>query len=89
MEREIYLLGFGVEIRDDTLLVSRTRFSAQVRRPDNDIATDRPTEGDLIYLPLANKMFEIQHVEHEQPFLPDRKFTCLQNALYSIRIQWR
>ena len=60
---------FGVEIRDEaTFVVSRTRFSAQVRRPDNDIATDRPTEGDLIYLPLTNKMFEIQHVEHEQPF---------------------
>jgi hypothetical protein len=60
---------FGVEIRDEaTFVVARTRFSAQVRRPDNDIATDRPTEGDLIYLPLTNKMFEIQHVEHEQPF---------------------
>jgi len=73
---------FGVEIRDEaTFVVSRTRFSAQVRRPDNDIATDRPTEGDLIYLPLANKMFEIQHVEHEQPFyqienLPVYKMRC-------------
>ena len=73
---------FGVEIRDEaTFIVSRTRFSAQVRRPDNDIATDRPTEGDLIYLPLANKMFEIQHVEHEQPFyqienLPVYKMRC-------------
>ena len=60
---------FGVEIRDEaTFVVSKTRFSAQVQRPDNDIDTDRPTEGDLIYLPLTNKMFEIQHVEHEQPF---------------------
>ena len=73
---------FGVEIRDEaTFVVSRTRFSAQVRRPDNDIATDRPTEGDLIYLPLTNKMFEIQHVEHEQPFyqienLPVYKMRC-------------
>ena len=73
---------FGVEIRDEaTFVVSRTRFSAQVRRPDNDIDTDRPTEGDLIYLPLTNKMFEIQHVEHEQPFyqienLPVYKMRC-------------
>ena len=60
---------FGVEIRDEaTFVVSKTRFSAQVQRPDNEIDTDRPTEGDLIYLPLTNKMFEIQHVEHEQPF---------------------
>lgn len=73
---------FGVEIRDEvTLVVSRTRFSAQVRRPDNDINTDRPTEGDLIYIPLTNKMFQIQHVEHEQPFyqienLPVYKMRC-------------
>ena len=60
---------FGVEIRDEaTFVVSKTRFATQVQRPDNDIDTDRPTEGDLIYLPLTNKMFEIQHVEHEQPF---------------------
>ena len=73
---------FGVEIRDEvTLVVARTRFAAQVRRPDNDIATDRPTEGDLIYIPLTNKMFEIQFVEHEQPFyqienLPVYKMRC-------------
>ena len=73
---------FGVEIRDEaTFVVARTRFAAQVRRPDNAIAVDRPAEGDLIYLPLANKMFEIQHVEHEQPFyqienLPVYKMRC-------------
>ena len=73
---------FGVEIRDAVTLVdARSRFAAQVRRPDNDIATDRPTEGDLIYIPLTNKMFEIQHVEHEQPFyqienLPVYKMRC-------------
>ena len=40
---------FGVEIRDEvTLVVARTRFAAQVSRPDNDITTERPTEGDLI-----------------------------------------
>ena len=60
---------FGVEIRDEaTFVVAKTRFTTQVQRPDNEIDTDRPTEGDLIYLPLTNKMFEIQHVEHEQPF---------------------
>lgn len=73
---------FGVEIRDEaTFVVARTRFGAQVRRPDNAIEVDRPAEGDLIYLPLANKMFEIQHVEHEQPFyqienLPVYKMRC-------------
>ena len=73
---------FGVEIRDEaTFVVSRNRFATQVRRPDNAIQVDRPAEGDLIYLPLANKMFEIQHVEHEQPFyqienIPVYKMRC-------------
>jgi hypothetical protein len=73
---------FGVEIRDEaTFVVARTRFATQVQRPDNDIQTSRPTEGDLIYLPLTNKMFEINHVEHEQPFyqienLPVYKMRC-------------
>lgn len=73
---------FGVQIKDEaTFVVARSRFAAQVRRPDNSIQVDRPAEGDLIYLPLANKMFEIQHVEHEQPFyqienLPVYKMRC-------------
>lgn len=73
---------FGVQIKDEaTFVVARSRFAAQVRRPDNAIQVDRPAEGDLIYLPLANKMFEIQHVEHEQPFyqienLPVYKMRC-------------
>ena len=32
------------------------------------IAEGRPNEGDLIYLPLSNDLFEIKFVEHEKPF---------------------
>ena len=74
---------FGVEIRDEvTLVVSRSRWSKQVHRYDTSgITNDRPTEGDLIYIPLTNKMFQVQHVEHEQPFyqienLPVYKLRC-------------
>lgn len=60
---------FGVEIRDEaTFIVSRNRWSQQVAKFDNSITSLRPLEGDLIYLPLSNKLFEISHVEHEQPF---------------------
>lgn len=59
---------FGVEIRDEaTFVVSRRRWS-QVVSGDNQITTDRPREGDLIYLTLSNSMFQITHVEHEMPF---------------------
>lgn len=60
---------FGVEIRDEaTFVVSRRRWKQTVDKYDNDITGDRPREGDLIFSRLTNKLFEITHVEHEQPF---------------------
>ena len=73
---------FGVEIRDEaTFVVSRKRWQHTVSRYDNEINSDRPKEGDLIYLRLTKKLFEITHVEHEQPFyqlnnLPVFKLRC-------------
>ena len=73
---------FGVEIRDEcTFVVSKNRWANQVARADNALQGDRPTEGDLIYLPLSKSMFEIRHVEHEQPFyqienVPTYKMRC-------------
>ena len=73
---------FGIEIRDQaTFVVARRRWSQTVSRYDNEITTDRPREGDLIYLPLSNSLFQIMAVEHEQPFyqlsnLPVYKMRC-------------
>ena len=73
---------FGVEIRDEaTFIVARRRWKNTVRRAANAIQGDRPTEGDLIYLPLSKSLFQINHVEHEQPFyaienLPTFKLRC-------------
>jgi len=73
---------FGVEIRDEaTFIVSRRRWSDAVGAYDNEITGDRPREGDLIYLPMSKSLFQINHVEHEQPFyqlrnLPTYKMRC-------------
>jgi hypothetical protein len=73
---------FGVQIRDAaTFIVARRRWTQVVKRYDNEITSVRPLEGDLIYLPLTNKLFEVMHVEHEQPFyqlsnLPTYKLRC-------------
>ena len=73
---------FGVEIRDQaTFIVARKRWSQTVSRYDNEIQAIRPLEGDVIYLPLSNSMFQIMAVEHEQPFyqlsnLPTYKLRC-------------
>jgi|TARA_B000000609_G_scaffold24819_1_gene16096 hypothetical protein len=60
---------FGVRIQDQiTFVISRSRFTAAVDDNATLIVEGRPNEGDLIHLPMANKTFEIQFVEHEQPF---------------------
>ena len=60
---------FGVEIRDEaTFVVSRRRWKETVTRANNQINSNRPREGDLIYSIMTNKLFEITFVEHEQPF---------------------
>ena len=57
-----FMSKFGLEIRDScSLIVSKKRFKDQV-------GSDRPKEGDLIFLPLTNGLFEIKFVEHENPF---------------------
>lgn len=73
---------FGIEIRDQaTFVVARRRWKQTLANYNNEITSDRPREGDLIYLPLSKSMFQIVHVEHEQPFyqlnnLPTFKLKC-------------
>ena len=73
---------FGVEIRDEaTFIVARRRWTQTVSSANNKITVLRPKEGDLIWLELSNKLFEIMHVEHESPFyqlsnLPTYKIRC-------------
>ena len=76
------LSKFGIEIRDQaTFIVSKMQFEKLVKTQSNDIALERPREGDLIYLPLSNSLFEIKFVEHEKPFyrlanLPTYQLQC-------------
>ena len=73
---------FGVEIRDSvTLVLSKRRWNTTVNKYDNEITSSRPVEGDLVYTPFSRKLFQIMHVEHEQPFyqlnnLPIYKLRC-------------
>jgi hypothetical protein len=42
----------------------------------------RPKEGDLIYFPLGDRLFEIKFVEHEKPF-----YQLQKNYVYEIRCE--
>ena len=60
---------FGVRIQDQvTFIISKRRFTAAVDDNATLIVEGRPNEGDLIHFPMVGKTFQIQYVEHEQPF---------------------
>lgn len=66
---------FGLEIRDQIV------FSVARRAWEGLDIGVRPKEGDLIYFPLTEKLFQIMFVEHETPFyqtgaLPTFDLTC-------------
>tara|TARA_E500000318_G_scaffold65368_1_gene60360 strand:- start:1277 stop:2212 length:936 start_codon:yes stop_codon:yes gene_type:complete len=57
---------FGIQIKDTIeFIVSKKVFEKNLSHETN---INRPNEGDLIYLPLSNSLFEIKFVEHENPF---------------------
>lgn len=61
-----FITKFGLEIRDRvTFTIARRTFADEVGATAE---LNRPREGDLIYLPLNRKIFEIKFVEHEAIF---------------------
>lgn len=70
---------FGLEIRDEaTFIISRKSWNYAVGLHENKA---KPSEGDLLFLPMTNSFFEISYVEDDSPFfqlsnLPVYKLTC-------------
>jgi hypothetical protein len=67
------LSKFGVRSTDEiTLIISKERFedfiSPFIQEQIDIKLTIRPQEGDLIYFPLDNALFEIKYVEGKRPF---------------------
>ena len=78
------LSKFGVQPLDDlTLTISRERFenyiSPLIKNLPNIELSTRPKEGDLIYFPLGDRIFEIKFVEHEKPF-----YQLQKNYVYQL-----
>jgi hypothetical protein len=62
-----FLSKFGLQIRDQVTFTTAIRtFERHVTR--NDQTRIRPKEGDVIWLPLNQKMYRITYVEHESVF---------------------
>ncbi len=67
------LSKFGVEVQDDiNLVISRERFETYIQpliRNETGIKiSSRPAEGDLIWFPLDDRLYEIKFVEHAKPY---------------------
>lgn len=81
------LSKFGIQELDDlNLIVSRERWETYISELIKNIEdikiSNRPKEGDLIYFPYGNRLFEIKYVEHEKPFYQLRK-----NYVYELRCE--
>lgn len=61
-----FLSKFNIEIRDQiTFTIARRTFQSEVGAFES---LQRPAEGDLIFLPLNMKLFQVKFVEHEPVF---------------------
>tara|TARA_Y100001972_G_scaffold89666_1_gene109733 strand:- start:1480 stop:2427 length:948 start_codon:yes stop_codon:yes gene_type:complete len=63
---------FGLEIRDQAeFVISRKVWERRVATTDVSIGAmdnPKPREGDLLFMPMTNKFFEIMFVEDDKPF---------------------
>ena len=81
------LSKFGIEQTNEiTLTISRERFEnyiSPLMKNEADVKlTTRPKEGDLVYFPLGDRLFEIKYVEHEKPF-----YQLQKNYVYELRCE--
>jgi len=81
------LTKFGIRVTDEaTFVISRERFEESVApflEQDADYTlSNRPKEGDLIFFPLGQKIFEIKFVEHEKPF-----YQLQKNYVYQLQCE--
>lgn len=64
-----FIQKFGLMMEQSaTLTVARRRWEQLIGRFGNTVIPSRPCEGDLIYFPLTDGLFEIKFVTHQDPF---------------------
>jgi len=87
------LTKFGMSLRDELLItISKERFEDFIApflgALDDEtgegeiILSTRPREGDLIYFPLGERLFEVKFVEHESPF-----YQLGKNYVYELKCE--
>ena len=77
---------FGMSLKDEVILtISKERFEDFIApfldASDFELGS-RPREGDLIYFPLGQRLFEVKFVEHEKPF-----YQLQKNYVYELQCE--
>ena len=86
-DNSVIMSKFGIQALNElTLTISRERFSNYIspligKNPSIKLAS-RPKEGDLVYFPLGDRIFEVKYVEHEKPF-----YQLQGNYTYELRCE--
>ena len=84
---------FGINLQNEiTLTISKERYedfiapfivTHNAKNAGTDVLLgERPKEGDLIFFPLGERLFEIKHVEHENPF-----YQLGKNYIYELQCE--
>ncbi len=86
-ENPVLLSKFGIEAQNEvTLVISRERWETYIQplmeNESNVKLTNRPKEGDIVYFPLGDRLFEIKYVEHEKPF-----YQLQKTYVYTLRCE--
>ena len=81
------LSKFGIEQTNEvTLVISRERWETYIqpliKNESNIKLSTRPKEGDLVYFPLGDRLFEIKYVEHEKPF-----YQLMKTYVYTLKCE--
>jgi len=81
------LSKFGIQSTNEiSLIISQERFKEYItpliKNLDNIRLSTRPKEGDLVYFPLGDRLFEIKFVEHEKPF-----YQLQKNYVYELQCE--
>jgi hypothetical protein len=86
-ENSTIMSKFGIQATNEiTLIISKERYENYIapltKNLPNIKLSSRPKEGDLIYFPLGDRIFEIKYVEHEKPF-----YQLQKNYVYELRCE--
>lgn len=82
-----FISQFGLKVNDEVkFVVSRRRWEQSANPALNLNVDGRPNEGDLIYFPLTEGLYEIKYVEKRSPFyqLGDIYFYTLTAEIYEL-----